>query len=320
MPGRWGKDFGLRPAAESARSANKPLWAGIQAYGSIARVDWDKNADGSPKLYWVQTPHLGEPSPNMVKCQAFIALSFGAQGFFYSYYAPVYDRSGSYLNFYATPPQGVVGWNGATSSGLTTFWPSETDSIIRDDGPSLDADINILNIARGAKWSPEGAPGLFGDNDRPGTGVLKPNAKWWAARRFNLYVDSISYAYEGLLWKDSECIADKQDVGFVKGLVTSTRQDFNVIEPISRRMVQVGILEKPNRKPTDPRYFVLVNRRCDQAGERWIRCTVTFNDSQSHYIRDVATKATIASGVGDITFDYYLDPAEGRLLEAGDGY
>lgn len=311
-------NMGYRSAAKVAKDEGKQFWAGIQAYSYVTKTGgvWGKNLD-----------EAGEPTSTDILCQGFLGMCFGAKGFFYSYYAPqalnesdpnwgnqqtlftveTLDSRGG-----APQVEQTVRFNGFKSTGLTTFRKNDSTEAITGNAD--------LNFARG--MSTNGSMVYKYEYGNEGTGVLVPNEKYFAAKEFNEYVHKIAPTYERLAWEDSQCAVeyitnDTATVGWVKNIRSSTDSSFATADPLDSTWVQVGLFrESIGNNNQVSRHFVLVNRRVDVNGGRWVKATLNTGNSGSYNrVKDVASGQMIAGGgYTTQTFQLYLNPGEGRLI------
>ncbi len=306
-------NMGYRGAAEAAKFKDKEFWAGIQASGQL------KNGGA-------KTGH-GEPTPNDVKCQGFLAMSFDAKGFFYSYGAqegkPKYNwpdpdvftetsvaaREGSPAD--CDP----VYFNGFTDTGLFTYW-GDSDTINFEE---ID-DALEFHSARNGEY-----------------GIFYPNEKFGAAKEFNLYVAAVEGHYSNLYWSSSECVGGPletragEDISFVKNIRTYPPNGLDgwdeVADDENDTYLQVGILDHPAETNNGSlRYFMLVNRRCyeeydndiptEDSEHRRVTASIDFPPDPFMFnsVIEVASGEVVGSGFGDVDIQYDLPPGTGRLF------
>ncbi len=292
-------NMGLRQAAKAAHSTGKELWAGIQASGSVGKDEGVVTRSGH-----------GEPTPNDVKCQGFLAMTFGAKGFFYSYgISPEPPKSAS--KYYAKKvlarggaPEDSVVYNGYRNSGLRTFW-----GVTGGDTTHFESYSDFITT-RDAE-----------------TGVLVPNDKWWAAKEFNEYVHRWEGLYSELQWINSVHAVERAPAGDPwEGLIriTGTARDtipgdsvYWEVDPVDDRFVQVGIFERGGQK-----HFMLVNRRVDSLGTRKVNFTVIVDPLGPDSVQCLALDQDgVTSSVQLLQktateryYEYILEPGEGRLF------
>ena len=286
-------DLGLRTAA-NAVGDSIPLLMGIQSSGRIKK-------DSQEQWYL----ELRDPTPNMVKCQGFLAMSFSAKGFFYCYYCPVYDHDQSnppnWYTEYPEPGQETI-WNGATNTGLTTFWKSS-----QEVGDAIEND-DELDVARG-----DG-----------GMGVLRPNDKWDAAKEFNDYVRAVESIYSFCQFNQSECaaeIAPGEDGRIWLGRIgiDSTYAIGGGRDDPEETYLQVAILDLQIAYLYGDHFtFMLVNRRCAEDETRVVRFHVNFPLSEDRLsVCEVSSGDVLASGFGSsLAVVDTLQPGTGRLYLA----
>jgi len=270
----------MKEAAEAA--GDIPLHVGIQSSGVLKWVDGWKFGSYT------------EPTPRMVKCQGYLAMTVGAKGFFYSYYGPAYTEPDDEESRYARPIEHsrFDYTNGAFISGLLTLCPN-----VNDDTDTLAADWDDLEPA-------------FGVN---GTGWLRPNPKWYAAKEFNEYVHFVEHVYSNLRWFGSECSYDDNTVGYIT--INSTTPPVEQIphDPDQNKYVQVGVFSNG--------CFMLVNRRCATGETRDVSVTLDLDEQWSRTVYVYNQDGSISfldSGAGDLEFTVQLPPATGRLFVVSD--
>jgi len=227
-----------------------------------------------------------EPNFAEILCQGYLGMSFGAKGFMYYHYYPFYSEGSLFT------PNLPASWRGAKSRGLTDLWQSPDDSTI-DDQEALDSALS--------------------------SGILVPNEKWYAVNDFIDYVRRWESVYVDLENYDSQCAADDPTVSYV---TVDSSYWYHIPEnppPDSVMMkdnaedsfIQIGVFRSVGNR----QYFMLVNRRCDEGGGRWVRCTL--NEQGTEYISVSELQAnnweTKSHGYGDRTFAVYLPPGTGRL-------
>ena len=170
---------GLRAAIEKSQEKDKDLWFCMQTSGALKKKD-----DGT----W-RAEGLRDPTREEIRCEGFLGLTYGAKGFVYYHYSPIYHYG--YRN-----PTGIdlPEWNGAIGRGLVDFWPDYTDTTeteLVDSADFVDA-INDL-------------------------GWLHPNEKWYAVRDFNHTLDSLENLVTNLKWITAGCAeyADNNTISYV---------------------------------------------------------------------------------------------------------
>ena len=288
---------GIRYAIEAAREHDPPveIHLGIQSSGDLK---WD---DGNHE--WVNSDWQ-DPTPRMVKCQGYLAMTFAPDGYLYSYYGPRYARTDDSTyhpgpTYYSQPPyECQQKLNGAFVSGLVTICQDNTDA----SDTSITSHGELV-IARGTS---EG-------NYENGKGWLRQNPKWYAAKEFNKYIRKYDPIFSSLQLRESECVCgvygEGADIDFVTDIVTATDSEMNNEDDEDSIWVQVGTFEDY--------HFMLVNRRCDENGGRWVSCTIDFSAdpvvSHTIYAFNKITVQTKASGLGNLTILDYLPPGEGKL-------
>ena len=291
-------DHGIRIGAETAQDLGKDLWAGIQSSGALENMRY--NADSS--LMIANSSWYTEPTPRMVKCNAFLAMTFAPKGFFYSYYGPAYHHlhydNWENSKFFAHPiPEHPTRWqsmNGAIASGLVSLYYDQDSSCTNDD-----------EVIR--------ASSLLGGQE---SGWLIPNEKWEAAREFNDYVRSVESFYSRCDYNQSVCAAD---VNLQVGRITidSTYTFAGVADDSAETYLQVGLLFSPIMICTiaEPQTFMLVNRRCADDETRIVRFKVSYNlANYLHAIREVASGEVLAVGFGNsLSVVDTLEPGVGKL-------
>jgi len=312
--------IGLRESAEVARTLGRRLWAGIQSSCELSLRFEDNRLVSSfsdTTQLWSSPTWMAEPTPRMVKCMGFLALTFATRGFFYSYYGPVYGRvqiNGTNYG-YATQewyhPSRWESFYGASVSGLVSLFRDvqheNNDTLIENDGDLQFASSWHL----GNQW--------LGDQ----RGYLGPNPKWYAAKEFNDYVRAVEGTYSQLRFVASECAAEHEDVEYVTN-VTASDSVWEVVpfphwefdpDPQNETFVQIGIFRRPGRENLNERYFMLVNRRCADGEDRTIECTLTGIQGNTYRVYDVASPMIpLKTGIGSLTFKYWMPPATGRLF------
>ncbi|MDP8238689.1 MAG: T9SS type A sorting domain-containing protein [Candidatus Hatepunaea meridiana] len=306
-------NHGIRYAAEAARTKGIPLHAGIQSSGWLK---WNNDDE-----VW-DIKGFGEPTPRMIKCQGFLAMTFGAKGFLYSYYAPFYSKKDG--DYFADPPFSHPRFeymNGASCSGLVTLCQDTSD---KDDHLMEEVDLfaaaSMLYMLEDQTWERDGFE----------LGWLWESPKWDAAKEFNDYIHSIDATLARLRWNYSECAAEaeNEDIDFVHNITSKDSVLFGqewawTTDLRSNTWVQVGTFTS-----NSIRYFALVNRRCYGDGsvhghdDRTVNCELHIAPYNHQFtVRDVATGDIVASGIGDdIDFQYWLKPAEGRLFMVMDNF
>ena len=289
------RNEGYRQATEAARNKGVKLHLGIQSMGELKK---DNNGD-------IQLNGYAEPTPRMVRCLSYIAATFRPDGFFYSYYGPrVRGVAGN--NFWFEPPIHATGgdaherfihFNGASISGLLTICHNNQ---AYDDTVATQAEFNNCGSA--------------GNQN----GWLRPNLKWHEAKAFAEYMHGIQSVYARLSYDNSNsaAYAPNNKVGRVTINSTSENWPHGGNTDGDSMHVQIGAF---NSFSEDLYYFMLVNRRVDEDGGRWVDCTVDF-ESMDNTFWGVYLSNAIALYPGDTdftdsyNFQYFLDPGEGRLF------
>lgn len=282
----------LEDAAEAA--GGLPIHAGIQS--SCELGDWD-SVNTCCKL-----TKFAEPTPRMIKCQGFLAMTFAAKGFFYSYYGPKYSREGRPIIdtcFYSYPPFDHARFqymNGARVSGLLAFCPDI-------------ADTSDTTIANGVEL--RSAVSLGGNE----TGWLWKSPKWYAAKEFNDYVRDVESFYLECFYDQSVCASEVNPVGRIT--IDSTYNAISGTDDPDSTYIQVGLLSGP---PifliyAESQTFMLVNRRCAEAETRIVRFHISYTYANYlHSVREIASGEVLASGYGNsLSVVDTLEPGVGRL-------
>lgn len=267
---------GLRTASEEARARDIPFWFCMQVQGSCYSAGNNN--------FWSR-----EPTPAEIKCQGYLGMSFGAQGFMYYHYYSFYKSGDS--GFTALPDFNWIdrpAWRGAFSRGLTDLWQSPTDSTIESEEEFDDA---------------------IGDS-----GILVPNQKWYAVQDFINYTRAVESFYTACSFDQSECAAEVNPVGRIT--IDSTYTQAGRDAPASTYL-QVGLLFGPAMYAifAEPQTFILVNRRCEDNETRIVRFHISYQfGNYQHSIRDVETGELLASGFGNsLSVVDTLGPGVGRL-------
>ncbi len=178
---------GAKYAADAAASKNKPLQLGIQTSGHI---DW--NEDNS---VYVQS-WIAEPTPRMVRCLCYLAMTLAPRGYFCSYYGPRYSHkyengdswAEAWLPQYPFQSDRYQYFNGATVSGLVTL----CQNINQPNDHQISTPAELHNAAS------------YGDE----LGWLWPNPKWTEYSNFIKYIRDIEPIYGWLTYNESSCVEE----------------------------------------------------------------------------------------------------------------
>jgi len=161
---------------------------------------------------------------------------------------------------------------------------------------------------------------MSGSSWRNGTGWLRRNPKWYAAKEFNDYVRLFEATYADLQYYNSRCAAVEPTVGYVT--IDSTysyvgNPPDTVSAKDTSKWVQIGVYQDIGHT----QYFMLVNRRCDSTGGRWIHVTLAedamVNSSVCAFTQ--SQSVLVSSGWDDQKFSIYIPPATGCLFQVDRG-
>ncbi|MBT3234114.1 MAG: T9SS type A sorting domain-containing protein, partial [Calditrichaeota bacterium] len=287
-------DMNTTYSAARAAAGDRDLWLGIQASCQLETAVVNDVFVGKAKGY-------GEPTPRMVMCQGYQAMTYAPKAFFYSYYGPVYhtakNDTGARVYYYVNPvPAHPDRWdtmNGAAISGLVSLHENAFEQPPDYDNPA-GTDAEIKNAA---SWAVGGQS----------TGWLWPNEKGDKAKTFNDYVHLYSPFIATLDFGDSKCAEDQATIGDVTIDSTWYMDGQNVVTD-DEMWVQMGVFAGGN-------IFMLVNRRCDEDGGRFIDVKVDISPVNDAIVcqYEFFGAEVISEGVGDRKFTVYLGPGEGCL-------
>ena len=286
------KGIGLKSTAEKCREAGIDFWYCMQTFGSFRKEG--KKIKGK----------MREPTREEILCQGYLGLTYGAKGFSYYHYSPMYTAKTD------TP---LVWWDfanfgeddrvrtyadsmrGAFTRGMVDIWKKTED-------PFVDSQLELYSAMQ-----------------KYGGGFLAPNYKYYAVQEFNHLLHTYDEFLSGLNWEYSEC-TNSENYGEIAWVTIDYSEneygipdDFDYV--MDSTFIEVGIFEGLG----DTRIFSLVNRRVSLDETRIIGGHIITDGYRVKKLHDVFEDEEIDTKEtwdGNYSFEVEIPPGEGKFIRA----